>query len=106
MNPTRKRRIYNILFVLLFSMSGIFMILYSLNTNLDYFFTPSELNNKEISSNKRIKIGGMVLSGSVKRQGSVISFVITDYENSIDVIYEGIVPDLFKEDSGVVALGY
>ena len=82
------------------------MILYSLNTNLDYFFTPSELNNKEISSNKRIKIGGMVLSGSVKRQGSVISFVITDYENSIDVIYEGIVPDLFKEDSGVVALGY
>ena len=77
MNPTRKRRIYNILFVLLFSMSGIFMILYSLNTNLDYFFTPSELNNKEISSNKRIKIGGMVLSGSVKRQGSVISFVIT-----------------------------
>ena len=104
MNPTRKRRIYNILFVLLFSMSGIFMILYSLNTNLDYFFTPSELKNKEISSNKRIKIGGMVLSGSVKRQGSVISFVITDYENSIDVIYEAIVPDLFKEDSGVVAL--
>ena len=104
MNPTRKRRIYNILFVLLFSMSGIFMILYSLNTNLDYFFTPSELKNKEISSNKRIKIGGMVLSGSVKRQGSLISFVITDYENSIDVIYEGIVPDLFKEDSGVVAL--
>ena len=98
MNPTRKRRIYNILFVLLFSMSGIFMILYSLNTNLDYFFTPSELKNKEISSNKRIKIGGMVLSGSVKRQGSVISFVITDYENSIDVIYEGIVPDLVKED--------
>ena len=106
MNPTRKRRIYNILFVLLFSMSGIFMILYSLNTNLDYFFTPSELENKEISSNKRIKIGGMVLRGSVERQGSVISFVITDYENSIDVIYEGIVPDLFKEDSGVVALGY
>ena len=106
MNPTRKRRIYNILFVLLFSMSGIFMILYSLNTNLDYFFTPSELKNKEISSNKRIKIGGMVLRGSVERKGSAISFVITDYENSIDVIYEGIVPDLFKEESGVVALGY
>jgi cytochrome c-type biogenesis protein CcmE len=87
-------------------MSGIFMILYSLNTNLDYFFTPSELKNKEISSNKRIKIGGMVLRGSVERQGSVISFVITDYENSIDVMYEGIVPDLFKEESGVVALGY
>ena len=48
----------------------------------------------------------MVLSGSVKRDGSEISFVITDYENSINVIYEGIVPDLFKENSGVVALGY
>ena len=44
--------------------------------------------------------------GSVKRDGSEISFVITDYENSINVIYQGIVPDLFKEDSGVVALGY
>ena len=48
----------------------------------------------------------MVLSGSVKRDGSEIPFVITDYENSINVIYQGIVPDLFKEDSGVVALGY
>ena len=106
MNPTRKKRIFNILIVLLFSISGIYMILYSLNTNLDYFFTPSELNEKELSSSKRIKIGGMVLSGSVKRDGSEISFVITDYENSINVIYQGIVPDLFKEDSGVVALGY
>ena len=106
MNPTRKKRIFNILIVLLFSISGISMILYSLNTNLDYFFTPSELNEKELSSSKRIKIGGMVLSGSVKRDGSEISFVITDYENSINVIYQGIVPDLFKEDSGVVALGY
>ncbi len=106
MNPTRKKRIFNILIVLLFSISGISMILYSLNTNLDYFFTPSELNEKELSPSKRIKIGGMVLSGSVKRDGSEISFVITDYENSINVIYQGIVPDLFKEDSGVVALGY
>ena len=79
MNPTRKKRIFNILIVLLFSISGISMILYSLNTNLDYFFTPSELNEKELSSSKRIKIGGMVLSGSVKRDGSEISFVITDY---------------------------
>tara|TARA_B100000963_G_scaffold53032_2_gene41179 strand:- start:10405 stop:10815 length:411 start_codon:yes stop_codon:yes gene_type:complete len=106
MNRTRKKRIYNILLVLLFSISGISMILYSLNTNLDYFFTPSELNNREIPSMKRIKVGGMVLNGSVKREGPKISFVITDYENSIKVIYEGIVPDLFKEDGGVVALGY
>ena len=105
MNPIRKKRIYSILFVLLFSVSGISLILYSLNSNLDYFFTPTELKERNIPADKRIKVGGMVLSGSVERISSSISFVITDYENSIKVEYEGIVPDLFKEDSGVVVLG-
>ena len=105
MNPIRKKRIYSILFVLLFSISGISLILYSLNSNLDYFFTPTELKDRNIPADKRIKVGGMVLSGSVERISSSISFVITDYENSINVEYEGIVPDLFKEDSGVVVLG-
>ena len=106
MNPTRKKRIYSILFVFLFSISGISLILYSLNSNLDFFFTPTELKNNNIPSEKRIKIGGMVLEGSVERNGSEISFVITDYENSIKVIFDGIVPDLFQEGSGVVALGF
>ena len=105
MNPIRKKRIYSILFVLLFSVSGISLILYSLNSNLDYFFTPTELKDRNIPADKRIKVGGMVLSGSVERISSSISFVITDYENSINVEYEGIVPDLFKEESGVVVLG-
>ncbi len=105
MNPIRKKRIYSILFVFLFSVSGISLILYSLNSNLDYFFTPTELKDRNIPTDKRIKVGGMVLSGSVERISSSISFVITDYENSIKVEYEGIVPDLFKEDSGVVVLG-
>ena len=106
MNSTRKKRIYSILFVFLFSISGISLILYSLNSNLDFFFTPTELKNNNISPEKRIKIGGMVLEGSVERNGSEISFVITDYENSIKVIFDGIVPDLFQEGSGVVALGF
>ena len=105
MNPIRKKRIYSILFVLLFSVSGISLILYSLNSNLDYFFTPTELKDRNIPVDKRIKVGGMVLNGSVERMSSSISFVITDYENSINVEYEGIVPDLFKEESGVVVLG-
>ena len=105
MNPIRKKRIYSILFVFLFSVSGISLILYSLNSNLDYFFTPTELKDRNIPVDKRIKVGGMVLSGSVQRMSSSISFVITDYENSINVEYEGIVPDLFKEESGVVVLG-
>ena len=106
MNPIRKKRIYSILFVLLFSVSGISLILYSLNSNLDYFFTPTELKKQNIPSDKRIKLGGMVLKGSVEREASEISFFVTDYENSLRVIYDGIAPDLFKEESGVVVLGY
>ena len=106
MNQIRKKRLLSIFFVFLFSVSGVSLILYSLNSNLDYFFTPSELKEVDISTKKRIKIGGMVLEGSVDRNASDISFTITDYENSIVVLFEGIVPDLFKEGSGVVALGY
>ena len=106
MKPKKKKRLYSILLVFLFSVSGISLILYSLNSNLDYFFTPTELKNIDIPSEKRIKIGGMVLEDSVQRYKSEISFIITDYENSINVVFEGIVPDLFKEGSGVVALGF
>ena len=106
MNPIRKKRLLSIFFVFLFSVLGVSLILHSLNSNLDYFFTPSELEEVNIPSKKRIKIGGMVLEGSVDRNASDISFTITDYENSIVVLFEGIVPDLFKEGSGVVALGY
>ena len=106
MNQIRKKRLYNILLVSIFSVSGISLILYSLNSNLDYFFTPTELKDQNISSDKRIKIGGMVLEGSVFRNDSNISFTVTDYESFVKVEFKGIVPDLFQEGSGVVALGY
>ena len=106
MNPIRKKRALNIIFVFVFSITGVSLILYSLNSNLDYFFTPTELKQENIPTDKRIKVGGMVQKDSVERNLSKISFVITDYENSIKVVYDGIVPDLFKEESGVVVLGY
>jgi len=106
MNPIRKKRIFNIILVLLFSISGITLILYSLNSKLDYFFTPTELSKVEIPDDKRIKIGGMVLEGSVIRKKSKIIFTVTDYENFIKVEFDGIVPDLFQEGSGVVTLGF
>ena len=106
MNQIRKKRLYKILLVSLFSVSGISLILYSLNSNLDYFFTPTELKDQNISSDKRIKIGGMVLEGSVFRHDSNISFTVPDYESFVKVEFKGIVPDLFQEGSGVVALGY
>ena len=106
MYPHRRKRLFNIILVLLFSTSGIGLILYSLNTNLDYFFTPTELTKINIPEDKRIKIGGMVLENSVVREQSKVIFTVTDYKNYIEVVYEGIVPDLFKEGSGVVALGF
>ena len=106
MKQHRKKRLINILLISLLSGSGVLMVLYALNTNLDYFYTPSEIISEKLPSNKRVKVGGMVREGSVARNGEDISFVITDYEESISVQYKGIVPDLFKEGSGVVALGY
>ena len=106
MKKIRKQRLITVLLILISSALGSFLIIRALDSNLDFFFTPSELFKEELPDNKRIKVGGMVLDGSVTRDKTNISFVITDYEGSIDVEFDGIVPDLFKEGSGVVVLGY
>jgi cytochrome c-type biogenesis protein CcmE len=106
MKTIRKQRLITVLLILTTSAFGSFLIIRALDSNLDFFFTPSELFKEEIPNNKRIKVGGMVLEGSVTRDKTNIFFVITDYKGSIDVEFDGLVPDLFKEGSGVVALGY
>ena len=106
MKPQRKRRLTTVFLILMSSAFGSFLIIKALDTNLDFFFTPSELYSQNIPDNKRIKVGGMVLEGSVKRDKTNIIFDITDYKNSITVNFNGIVPDLFQEGSGVVVLGY
>ena len=106
MKPQRKRRLATVFLILISSAFGSFLIIKALDTNLDFFFTPSELYSQNIPDNKRIKVGGMVLEGSVKRDKTNIIFEMTDYKNSITVNFNGIVPDLFQEGSGVVVLGY
>ena len=106
MKAIRKQRLATVLLILTTSAIGSFLIIRALDSNLDFFFTPSELFKENIPNNKRIKVGGMVLEGSVARDKTNISFVITDYEGSINVKFDGLVPDLFKEGSGVVVLGY
>ena len=106
MKKIRKQRLITVLLILISSALGSFLVIRALDSNLDFFFTPSELFKEELPDNKRIKVGGMVLDGSVTRDKTNISFVITDYGGSIDVEFDGIVPDLFKEGSGVVVLGY
>ncbi len=106
MKPIRKKRLQRVLLILAGSALGSFFIIRALDTNLDFFYTPSEIILEEIPQNKRIKVGGMVLENSVVRDKTKISFTVTDYQGSLNVEFDGIVPDLFKEGSGVVVLGY
>ena len=105
MNKIRKKRLVSVLALVSTSFLGVFLILSALNSNLDYFYTPSELMEVEIPQNKRVKLGGMVEKNSVVRNGTNITFNITDYQKTISVSFNGVVPDLFKEGSGIVAYG-
>ena len=84
----------------------IFAILKSLEENVVYFFSPTEIYNKtEMSLSKKIRIGGLVKMNSIKKKGTSINFIITDLKKEILVSYEGLVPNLFSEGKGVVAEG-
>ena len=81
-------------------------VLRSLEENVVYFFSPTEVNDKEnISFNKTIRIGGLVKKNSINKKKNSIIFVITDLNNEIVVSYSGSVPNLFSEEKGVVAEG-
>ncbi|HSE00615.1 MAG TPA: cytochrome c maturation protein CcmE [Burkholderiales bacterium] len=83
------------------------LILTAFQQNLVFFFTPSQVAAKEAPLGKTFRIGGMVETGSVKRQsdGVTVHFVVTDTAESIPVVYRGALPDLFREGKGVVAQG-
>tara|TARA_B100000768_G_C11097185_1_gene297505 strand:- start:132 stop:545 length:414 start_codon:yes stop_codon:yes gene_type:complete len=106
MLQNRKKRLQKFFIVLLLSALGISLILFSLNSKLDLFYSPSEMLSADIQSGYRIKLGGMVKDGSIERNGTKVLFVVTDFEAEVAVSFDGVTPDLFKEDSGVVALGY
>ena len=94
-----------ILFLILSSVLVVF-VLRSLEENVVYFFSPTEVNDKEnISFNKTIRIGGLVKKNSINKKNNSINFVITDLNNEIAVSYSGSVPNLFSEEKGVVAEG-
>jgi cytochrome c-type biogenesis protein CcmE len=75
------------------------------NENLLYFYTPSDIANGKVPAGKSFRVGGLVEKGSVKRQDMTVSFVVTDNNESVEVKYEGILPDLFREGQGVVTSG-
>jgi cytochrome c-type biogenesis protein CcmE len=86
---------------------GAALILNAFNSNLVFFYSPSQVAANEAPLNRNFRIGGMVEDGSIQRQADGVSvrFVVTDTARSIAVVYTGILPDLFKEGKGVVAQG-
>ena len=84
----------------------VFLILKSLEENVVYFKSPTEIKNLSELTNKKVRVGGMVKKNSLEVNAKEISFVITDFKNEIKVTYSGIVPNLFEEEKGVVAEGF
>ena len=105
-NKKVKSRIFFLGFSFFIISLIIFFILKSLEENVVYFFSPTEIYNKsDLSLNKKIRVGGLVKEGSINRKEDTINFIITDLKNEILVSYNGLVPNLFSEGKGVVAEG-
>ncbi len=106
----RKKRIYLISLFFITIATSIYLILWALRDNIVFFYSPSEIqqkiNLKEIDEMSKLRLGGMVKESSVEQlnDGS-INFIITDFDREMVVFYKGIIPDLFKEQQGVIAEG-
>ena len=107
MNPKRKKRLMIVLFILGGAGTAIGLTLYALSQNINLFYSPTQIANGEAPLNTRIRAGGMVVDGSVIRDPNSlrVEFAVTDFENSVPIVYSGILPYLFREGQGIVAQG-
>ncbi len=101
-----KLRVLFLFLVLASIILSIYLILKSLEENVIYFLSPTEIKNLTGINTNKIRIGGMVKNQSIIIKSKEISFIITDFKNEINVSYSGSVPNLFSEGKGVVAEGY
>lgn len=106
MKPRQKRFVFIAVALAALSLA-VGLVLYALKDNVNLYFTPTQVFNKEAPQGSSFRIGGLVQEGSVKRanDGLTVTFEISDTHKSIPVVYKGILPDLFKEGKGVVAQG-
>jgi len=107
MTPARKKRLGLILLMVAGVAVGIGLALKSLDENIMFFFTPTEVMAGKAPQNKLFRMGGMVVDGSVNRPGDglTVKFDLTDNEQQVTVSYSGILPDLFREGQGIIANG-
>ena len=104
--PKVKLRFFFILLILSILTLTVFLVLKSLEENVVYFKSPSDVKLLKELNNKKIRIGGMVKKNSIEMTSDEVNFIVTDFKNEINVIYSGVLPNLFSEGKGVVAEGY
>lgn len=107
MHPKRKRKLKTIILLLAIVGLAISLVLYALRQNISLFYSPTQLATTDISNHQLIRVGGVVLPGTVvhETEDLTVHFKLTDYEHTIDITYRGILPDLFREGQGIVAQG-
>ena len=101
-----KLRFFFITLILFTLILSVFLVLKSLEENVVYFKSPSDIQLISEVKNKKIRVGGMVKTDSIKITSNEVKFIITDFKNEINVSYSGLIPNLFSEGKGVVAEGY
>jgi len=85
--------------------SGAALVLTAMNDAIVFFFSPSEIKERNLAADQRVRLGGLVEDGSVTKAGGTVSFIVTDTVEKISVSYTGVLPDLFREGQGIVAEG-
>lgn len=107
MHPQRKKRLFLILFLVAGVGTAVGLMTYSLSQNINLFMTPTQFADGEVPVGKTVRAGGLVVAGSVERSGQGLgaTFKVTDGMAEVTIRYEGILPDLFREGQGIVALG-
>lgn len=107
MNAVRKRILGKLLVILASFVTISALVLYALRQNISLFYTPAQITDDLVTNHRTIRLGGMVVKGSIKRPTHDLSiqFQVTDYKKTIVVHYKGILPDLFREEQGIVAKG-
>ena len=102
---SRHQRVLGIGLALLLACGALFFVLNAFQSNLVFFFTPTQVAAGEAPKEGHFRVGGLVKAGSVQRDGMAVAFVVTDRQREVPVRYVGLLPDLFKEGKGVVAQG-
>ncbi len=107
MTPKRKQRLMFVALIVIGIGAAVALALSAFQENLLYFYTPSQVADGEAPKGRAFRVGGLVEAGSVTREsdGLTVHFTVTDTAKSIPITYKGILPDLFREGQGIVAMG-